>query len=177
VLVQPRYIAPFLVLLLLGFSRTPLSGSPCFRQNQVLWSRDHSRQCIRFFCVLHFFAPGTADSKSSGRGSERYRAAESLNRNGVLPGQSVGLIGSGWDGMVWARLARVRIVAQIPPDNANRFWQAPDPPVKTGVYDAFARVGAKAVITEETPPSTGFEDWQRVGDTHYYVHFLALPQS
>jgi hypothetical protein len=32
-----------------------------------------------------------------------------------------------------------------------------------------------AVITEETPPSEGFADWQRVGDTLYYVHFLAQP--
>jgi len=89
----------------------------------------------------------------------------------------VGIIGSGWDAMFWARLARVRIVAQIPPEDADDFWRASDPRVKAEAYDAFARAGAIAVVTEETPPSSGFADWQRVGDTRYYVHFLALSRN
>ena len=41
------------------------------------------------------------------------------------------------------------------------------------VYDAIGRAGAKAVVAEETPPSGALADWQRLGDTNYYVHFLA----
>ena len=54
------------------------------------------------------------------------------------------------------------------------FGRLSSPRVKAEVYDAFARAGAKAVVAEETPPTDEFADWQRLGDTHYYVHFLAM---
>ena len=106
-----------------------------------------------------------------------YQTAQSLNSEGVQPGQAVAIIGSGWDGMFWARLARVHIVAQIPAENADDFWHISDSRVKAGVFDAFAKAGAKAVVSEETLPSEGFADWQRVGDTSYHVHFLAPPRN
>jgi hypothetical protein len=101
------------------------------------------------------------------------QAAECLNQKGLHPGENTAVIGSGVEGMIWARLARVRIVAQIPLEYANDFWRASDPRTKAEVYDAFVRAGAKAVVTEETPPDVGFADWHRVGNTRYFVHFLA----
>jgi hypothetical protein len=74
-------------------------------------------------------------------------------------------------------MARVRIVAQILREDTGDFWRISDPREKAEVYDAFARFGAKAIVAEETPPPVGFADWQRLGDTHYYVHLLALPGS
>jgi hypothetical protein len=68
-------------------------------------------------------------------------------------------------------MARVQIVAQILREDTDNWW-ASDPRVKAEVYDAFAKAGAKAVVAEETPPPGTFADWQRLGDTHYYVHFL-----
>jgi len=100
-----------------------------------------------------------------------------LNEEGLHPGENTAVIGSGAEGMIWARLARVRIVAQIPPEDANDFWRASAPRTKAEVYDAFVRAGARAVVTEETPPDVGFADWQRVGNTRYFVHFLAQPRS
>jgi hypothetical protein len=101
----------------------------------------------------------------------------SLNRAGVLPEEEVGLIGDGSDGSRWARMARVRIVAQILREDTGGFWRISNPREKAEVYDAFAKFGAKAIVAEETPPSVGFADWQRLGDTHYYVHLLAPPGS
>jgi hypothetical protein len=84
----------------------------------------------------------------------------------------VGIIGSGWDAMMWAREARLRIVAQIPLESTSEFWQIQNPRGKAEVYDAFRKAGARAVVTEETPPSSGFDDWQRVGNTSYFMHVL-----
>jgi hypothetical protein len=85
----------------------------------------------------------------------------------------VAIIGDSSDGCGWARMARVRIVAQILREDAADFLWVSSPRVKAEVYDVLARAGAMAVVAEETPPSGGFADWRRLGDTHYYVHFLA----
>jgi hypothetical protein len=176
VLVLPRYIAPFLVLVLLGFFPYIFFGYSARRAKPVAIVTSVLAISIfvfsAMFVVLHLTEPIPI---LRGPGGVFYRAADSLNKDGVLPGQSVGLIGSGWDAMIWARLARVRIVAQMPLEETRGFWQASDPQVQTEVYDAFARAGAKAVVTAQTPPSTGFTDWQKLGDTPYYVHFLAPP--
>ena len=178
VLIQPRYIAPFLVLLFLGiFPYILVQKSSHPSKSSAVATSIIATAIFGFSALLvvsHLIRPMPS---LRGNGGEHYRAAEFLNGNRVLPGQSVGLIGSGWDVMIWARLARVQIVAQIPPGDANLFWQASAPRVKMRVYDAFAGAGAKAVITAEIPPSSGFGDWQQVGDTHYYVHFLTPPQS
>jgi hypothetical protein len=109
-----------------------------------------------------------------GENGEVYvQVGQSLNRAGVRPGEDVAIIGDSSDGCRWARVARVRIVAQILREDVANFWRVSSPREKAEVYDAFARAGAKAVVAEETPPSGKFADWQRLGDTHYYVHFLA----
>jgi hypothetical protein len=178
VLVQPRYIAPFLVLVFLGlFSGILLqkSDNPTKRNTIVTLVIAASVMVYTsMFIVLHLAMPLPI---LQGHGGRFYQAAESLDRKGVRPGESVAIIGSGWDGMIWARLARVRIVAQIPPEDANDFWGASNPRAKAEVYETFATAGAEAVVTEETPPSVGFADWQKVGDTQYYVHILALHGS
>lgn len=177
VLVQPRYIAPFLVLVFLGlFPGILLQKSRDTAKNAAATLVIAASVMVytSLFIVLHLAMPLPI---LQGHGGRFYQVAESLNKEGVRPGGGVAIIGSGWNGMMWARLARLHIVAQIPPEDANDFWHAPGPRAKSEVYDAFARTGAEAVVTEETPPSVGFADWQKVGDTQYYVHILALPGS
>ena len=148
VLVEPRYIAPLIVLVLLGlFPGILLQKSQDTAEGNAITTVFIGASVMVFtalFIVLHLAAP-----LPTLRGHEgvHYQAAESLNKEGVRPGEAVAIIGSGWDGMIWARLARVRIVAQIPPEDSNDFWRASDPRAKAEVYDAFARAGAKAVIT------------------------------
>jgi len=72
-------------------------------------------------------------------------------------------------------MARVRIVAQILREDTGDFWRA-SKSGKADVYDALARAGAKAVVAEEAPQPGEIADWQRLGDTFYYVHFLSRSQ-
>ncbi len=178
ILVLPRYIAPFIVLTFLGLFPYVLVQKGKQPKNTgalvTIVAASSTFAFALFLVVLHLTAPLPT---LKGYGGLHYRVAAWLNGEGILPGQPVAIIGSGWDAMMWARRARVHIVAQIPEEDANDFWHSPSPQAKTAVYDAFAKSGAKAVITEEKPPAVGFADWQEFENTHYYVHFLAPTDS
>ena len=173
--VEPRYVAPFLVLVLLGLLPGILLQNPndATKRTAITVIIATSMMVLSALFVIYHLA-GFPRGEPLGT---FLQVGESLNRAGVLPGEDVGIIGDGSDGCRWARMARVKIVAQILREDTNDFWSISDPRAKAEVYDAFARAGAKAVVAEETPPPSGFADWQRLGDTHYYVHFLVLDGS
>jgi hypothetical protein len=174
---QPRYIGSFVVLVLLG-----LFPEILLQKSQDTVKRTSIATLVFAGFMMVFIALNVVYHLAGfpilrGGGDVHYRAAESLNKEGARPGDAVALIGFPYDAVIWARLARVRIVAQVPPEDASDLWRASDPRVKAEVYDAFARAGAMAVVAEEAPPSEGFADWQRVGGTRYYVHFLSSPKD
>ena len=94
--------------------------------------------------------------------------AEMLQELGITPGDRVGVIGYAYDSF-WARLARVRIVAEMLEADAIDFWEG-DERLQQSVLRAFARTGADAVIAEYVPTDALLEDWQRVGNSNYYVY-------
>jgi hypothetical protein len=172
VLVEPRYVAPFVVLVLLGLLPGILlqkSKDATRRSAIATLVLAASVTFLTLMALVHRAASTPIFWTQGGYG----QTAESLNREGLRPGVDVAIIGDGDEQMTWARLARLRIVAQIPPEDADDFWRISDPREKAEVYDAFTKAGAMAVVTDEMPPPSGFADWQRVGDTKYYVHFLA----
>jgi hypothetical protein len=188
VLVEPRYVAPFLVLVLLGLFPGILLQNPESAAKRVAFSTVVIAISLTVFTgllVVYHLAGFPRDEPS--HGGLYVQVGQSLNGAGVRPGEEVALIGDSSDGCRWARLARVRIVAQILREDVPDFWRVSDPRVKAEVYDAFARAGAKAVVAgidipdpgvpEETPPPGDLADWKRLGDTHYYVHLLAPSRS
>ena len=174
--VEPRYVAPFLALVLLGlFPAILLQNSKVgARRTAILTVVIATSVMVLTALLVVYHLAGFPRKEPAGWW---VRVGQSLNRAGVRPGEDVALIGNSSSGCRWARMARVRIVAQILPEDVNEFWRLSDSRVKAEVYDAFARGGAKAVVAEQTPPSNGLADWQRLGDTHYYVHFLARSRS
>jgi 4-amino-4-deoxy-L-arabinose transferase-like glycosyltransferase len=173
--VEPRYIAPFLVLVLLGLLPGILLQNPKDAAERTAISAvviASSLMVLSALFVVYHLA-GFPRGETLG---VFVQVGESLNRAGVLPGEDVALIGDSSDGCRWARMGRVRVVAQILREDTGDFWKAPES-VKAEVYDAFEKAGAKAVVAEETPSADGFSDWQKLGDTHYYVHFLIQSRS
>jgi hypothetical protein len=176
--VEPRYVAPFLVLVLLGLFPGILLQNSKSASKRVAFSTVVIAAPLTIVSALLvvYHVAGFPRVEPS-HGGMLLQVGKSLNRAGVLPGEDVAVIGDGSDGCRWARLARVRIIAQILREDADDFWQVSDARVKAEVYDAFARAGAKAVVAEETPSAGDLADWQRLGDTHYYVHLLARSSS
>ena len=108
------------------------------------------------------------------RGKVQCEVAEGLKRLGVQRGDTVASAGDSYVAY-WARLAKVSIVAEVPDYSGESFWWAADPQVKAKVFEAFGKTGAKVVVADRMPLPNWSADWQRVGNTSYYVHFLTRP--
>jgi hypothetical protein len=175
--VEPRYLAPFLALVLLGLLPGILVQQPMDAASRTAMGTVVVAVSLIIMTALFVFYHLAGFPHGDDDGEIYVHAAVSMNRAGMQPGDEVALIGDGGDGCRWARMARVRIVAQIRPEDADAFWQMSAPQGKAEVYDALAKTGVKAVVTEETLPAGGFADWQRLGDTRYSVHFLDLATS
>lgn len=100
--------------------------------------------------------------------------AERLKRLGVAPGDIVGSAGN-TPYATWAYLAEVSIVADIPDTGRGSFWWAGDPQAKEQVFEAIARTGAKVLVADRRPTPKWSADWQQIGNTPFYVHFLSQP--
>lgn len=101
-----------------------------------------------------------------------WQVAESLRRRGLHQGDTVAVLGQEPRADYWARLAQVRVVAQLPEDALGSFWQATSEK-QCFILDAFAGTGAKILITHFKPPAAHFEGWQDLENTGYYALSLA----
>jgi hypothetical protein len=102
-------------------------------------------------------------------------AAEQLRAMGLQPGDRVALIGDGFFAY-WARLDRVRIVAELPrddrdlPNSAAAFWTA-TPQVEETVLDDLKSTGAVAVVSDAAPQTLP-PGWTQLGATGRAVYFF-----
>ena len=94
--------------------------------------------------------------------------ARTLRNLGIGEGDKVGVIGYAYDSF-WARLARVRIVAEMLEADADEFWRG-DEALRQSVLQAFAKAGVDAVVAEYVPGYAGLRDWHQVENSSYYIY-------
>jgi hypothetical protein len=92
------------------------------------------------------------------------RALQELNIN---PDDKVGVIGYAYDSF-WARLARVKVVAELLDVDSEEFWRG-DEALQQSVLQAFFGTGAKAVVAEHVPKHAPLDHWYQVGESSYYI--------
>jgi hypothetical protein len=104
-------------------------------------------------------------------------AAQRLSQSGIPPHTPVAVIGRGAD-CLWAFLAQVRIVAELPSDyldvpqgDAAKFAHA-SPAVQQEVLEAFHRAGAKLAIADESAHLSGLPGWTPLPGTGFSYRFL-----
>ena len=111
-------------------------------------------------------------------GTKYWKAAQALNERGIGTGDKVAIVGydpAGEGGTYLARLARIRIIAQV--NEPDRFWTA-DSSTQSRVIEAVAKTGAKAILTWPEPPHSSPKiDWQRLGNTYYFMHLLTAADN
>ena len=90
------------------------------------------------------------------------------------PGAGVAVIG-GAHRAFWARLSRMRVIAEVPARTAAAFWAA-EPATQQAVIQALAQTGAQAVVTLAPPARSATIAWERVGQTEYFVHWCRPTQ-
>ncbi len=178
--VEPRYVAPFFVMLWISlFVAAKLQRKDGFQQ---------FARCVVVATVLTTCAGivrgEISDFHSILRhtASEQAEVAAGLRKLGVREGQSVATIGIPRDSYYWARLARIRVIAEIPTPNVNQYWFAPAG-TQDKVRSLFAQAGAVAVVTDTMPAAVTYPQsslpvnvpgWERIGDTSYFLFRLQI---
>ena len=90
---------------------------------------------------------------------------------GIRPGDKVAALGTSFE-VDWARLARVRVVAEIPDGSVPGFWAA-DPTMKSKAIAVLFSTGANAIVAADVPRTSGLVEWQGIGTTGFFVYSLS----
>jgi hypothetical protein len=157
-----RYVAVFIVL----FSLTMAAS---LRVRYAALPRSFERLLaaalvVMSLAVLAFLTRDTVRTLEQPRPLLPWQLARGLEDSGIAPGMRVAIVGSSSDHEFWARLARVRIVADVP--NETSFWSK-SPEVQQVVLRLLARTGAQLVVAPWIPVSAHARGWRLAGDTNY----------
>jgi hypothetical protein len=106
------------------------------------------------------------DSDNDGRVHARIAAA--LARNGVQPGDHVAVVGSWLNAARWARLARAKVVAEVPLAEADAFWEA-DSATQARVVGALCATGAEMIVAGELPRERPIPGWTRIKGARHFA--------
>jgi hypothetical protein len=167
VYVEPRYLGAFMVLFWLGVgSGVRVPDAPAAKHLVACVS---AAIAVSLLLTVSLLTLRTLTA-SSGGWDVSWQVAEGLHRMGLQPGDQVACIGDPATAY-WARLARVRIVAEIPLPEAADFWAA-DPDVRVHLLEKFTQTGAQVVVTEQVPGPARARGWQQIGQTNHYAYPL-----
>ena len=151
VLVQTRYVAPFVLMLLAGLVPP--------------WAVDDLSRRLRTgfatgaLIALALVAYRTRVDAAYWQGSAQARTnvTAALAARGVTPGTRLGFVGEAYDAL-WAREARLRFVSVVPRAEAASFW-ALGPNDRARVLAHMRAQGAGAVIAEAPAPGIDTTGW------------------
>jgi hypothetical protein len=167
--VQGRYLAPFLVLLALGFLvGFRFAPSPHWQQRRVLrlltilvWA-----PVLAMIVVFGLRAAWQILQGEGPQANQQWAVADYLEQHGIGPGGKVAVLGDAFE-CGWARLGRLRIVAQME-DVAG--YRAADYRTRHALYSKFRSTGAMAVIAPEARELG--EDWVPIPGTAFHMWLL-----
>jgi hypothetical protein len=193
-----RYIAPFIVLLLVAIvhSATFPSGDGRRVGGTVIavilvgWFLPalYGGSWTLVRVVPRLWAPPDHSAHQD------LRIADELRRVGVRRGDALGYVGSRYR-FYWARLAGARVVAEVRQDDlvgpsgvvwawalhpserarreqlggdVDRFWKG-DPTRRARALDAFRSAGARVVVSDRVPADVDVTGWLEIPGTGYWV--------
>jgi len=162
-----RYVAPFIVLVFAGVFSVHLLN---YRQSKRLLI---SLMMIALIFMGQGLVTQTYDNLVTvvkGVKPIDWQIAQDLQQLGVKSGDPIAVIGDADQNAFWARLARVKIVAQV--SRSEDFWQA-DKITRDQVLKAIAKTGAKVVVQQIGTPIPFPEiGWQKLKNSNCYAYFF-----
>lgn len=170
VLVHERYSGPFFVLFWLGLfcALGPLSAV--------------TRLVAAALVIVVALRTGEAAAYQLLRRTPavnwNWQVAEDLHRLGLRPGDPIATIGINM-APGWARLARLRIIAEIPTQilpGEPRDYRSAGERQQRRMVDAFASTGARIIVSGELPFDSPIPGWQSLGHTRLYTFTLGALQ-
>lgn len=184
VYVELRYLAPFVLPLYL----------PCFFNMRVPKSNESARKLLWSAGVAVVVTLALTLALQLGTGGVRvlrqmtsdiirgprlpnrhYEIAKQLEKLGVQPGAKVGLIG--YIPYYWARLAKLRIAAELPPEQLELYWRS-DSKVKKAIDMKLYQAGVTILVSANIPEFWRGSEWTEIGlseelteDLDHYVYY------
>jgi hypothetical protein len=165
VVVEFRYVAPFLLLLwCVAFSGIELPATSHLRGLvSATLAGLVITTLVLVFLWLHLSRVPDA-AKYSG-------IVVAMQQQGLRAGDQLAVVGTdpaGRDGAFIARLGRMRIIAEV--RQPDKFWAA-DTPSRERLIAAFKGAGAKAILSYQPPPAA--KGWTKLGGTDFSVYRLS----
>jgi len=188
VLGRERYFAPALLMILCGLLASvpdpagigrPAARAAAWVMVVFCWLNIATFNARMAFEVVRgepFDSPPLASSEKVVARPAPWRTAEALAEAGVGPGRTIGMIGDSGRAAFWARLAGVRIVAEVPRSEAEEFWVAGEER-QTLALDAFRRAGVAAVVAAGAPDGALVNGWRPLGAGDLAIHVFGDPAS
>jgi 4-amino-4-deoxy-L-arabinose transferase-like glycosyltransferase len=172
---ESRYVGPFFAVL----------GASLFAS--ILWADDSPNRrlftsiaAVQLLMLLWYFAPPAINHIRhpwvEEKGSYEDIAA-GARKMGLQPGDQIASVDFSNLGMaMWARLARVQIIAEVyywpgSHEGTTSFWTA-GLASQEELLQQFSRAGARAVVSSDTPTGPEAYRWSRIGNTGYYLLWL-----
>ena len=167
VLVEGRYVAPFVVIL---WAVALLALSAAARAPRRLFVA----LVLAVLCVtgLRFVKLAQSDLFAIAAHPRNLDAevALALRRLGLLPGDRIASLGAPTE-THWARQAGLSIVAEIPKGDENIFWMSA-PEKKQELFQLLAGSGAKFLVAPEPALVAAREGWIPLGATGFSAYRL-----
>jgi len=167
--VEDRFLGPFLLLLFAAAFisiRIPSTMGGRSVARSVCWAAALILGAQIGWVVLH-----GALRLATVHNFVDWDVSTALHSQGIREGDRVAAIGDVKAVHVWAYLAGVTIVSEVPEDGVSEFW-ATTPETRSQVFERFAQAGARAVVVENVPAPQA-PDWLLVPGTDYYIHVLS----
>jgi hypothetical protein len=166
--VEPRYIMPFWVTLwIVIFFALPFS----FHDPAPPFSIPIVTAMIVFLTAGVLYSTLILPRELS-YGINNNRIAAGLVELPVHPGEEIATIGVS-NNIYWARLARLRVIAEIPADEAADFWAAP-PAVRSAIYERLDENKVVAIVARGIPSQAAVKPWRKLADNFYACRLSEL---
>lgn len=170
VLVEFRYVASFVLLLWLSAFASLLAKSDLPRRFALaVVLAALAATCIR----IAKLAVSDLAAVFAGQQNLNWDIAQELRKLGSQQGDRVAGLSRVAEAH-WARLAGVKIVAEIPLGDENLFWTA-DSADRQKILNLLASTGAKFLVTKYAPACAPEQGWVPLGTTGFYA--LRLPSG
>lgn len=169
--VEPRLVGTFVVLLWLWTYRGFFGASLAQTQSLILVV------ALALLVPLLAMVPqmtfrAARDLATHQVASTDWEIASALLRKGLRSGDCIAYVGEPIEAY-FTRLARLTVSTWIPTRDVEQFW-ALDTARKSTVFSSMIGAGAKVVVAQDVPPEDR-SDWERVGNTSFYIHSLVPP--
>jgi len=168
VLLDTRYVAPFVVMVWVGVLLILEPFTPV-NWRRGLWV---GASVVLTASTLSSLIPGFR-ALVPGRRDSHADAASFVLQSGLRPGDDLAIIGDGLFAY-WARLARVRLVAELPSSSAESHWRS-GRERQDALLQKFRQAGAMAVVAAGPPPGLESRGWRVSPDGSLAVLLLSAP--